>query len=99
MRATRVGKDTVLAQIADLVSRAQNSKAPRQRLADKAAAILVVVAVSAGVLTFAGWSLLASPSFRTALTSTPGLVSALVGGTLNLAGWWWMKRVVAKAAL
>ncbi len=75
MRATRVGKDTVLAQIADLVSKAQNSKAPRQRLADKAAAILVVVAVSAGVLTFAGWSLLADAPFLTALTFS---ISAVV---------------------
>src|ERR1700683_3838706 len=43
MRATKVGEDTVLAQIAALVARAQNSKAPGQRLADKAASVLVVV--------------------------------------------------------
>jgi len=61
MRATRVGNDTVLAQIAALVAAAQNSKAPRQRLADRAAAVLVVVAVGAGVLTFVGWSVFAGP--------------------------------------
>jgi len=85
MRATRVGKDTVLAQIADLVSRAQNSKAPRQRLADKAAAILVVVAVSAGVLTFAGWSLLADVSFLTALTFSISAVVIACPDALGLA--------------
>ena len=85
MRATRVGKDTVLAQIADLVSRAQNSKAPRQRLADKAAAILVVVAVSAGVLTFAGWSLLADVPFLTALTFSISAVVIACPDALGLA--------------
>ncbi len=85
MRATRVGKDTVLAQITDLVSRAQNSKAPRQRLADKAAAILVVVAVSAGVLTFAGWSLLADVPFLTALTFSISAVVIACPDALGLA--------------
>ncbi|TFG44683.1 MAG: copper-translocating P-type ATPase [Gemmatimonadales bacterium] len=85
MRATRVGKDTVLAQIADLVSKAQNSKAPRQRLADKAAAILVVVAVSAGVLTFAGWSLLADVPFLTALTFSISAVVIACPDALGLA--------------
>jgi Cu2+-exporting ATPase len=85
MRATRVGKDTVLAQIADLVSKAQNSKAPRQRLADKAAAILVVVAVGAGVLTFAGWSLLADVPFLTALTFAISAVVIACPDALGLA--------------
>lgn len=85
MRATRVGHDTVLAQIADLVSRAQNSKAPRQRLADKAAAILVVVAVSAGILTFAGWSLLADVPFLTALTFSISAVVVACPDALGLA--------------
>ncbi|MBL8977718.1 MAG: copper-translocating P-type ATPase, partial [Gemmatimonadetes bacterium] len=68
MRATKVGSDTVLAQIAALVAQAQNSKAPRQRLADRAAAVLVVVAVGAGLLTFLGWTLLGDAPFLTALT-------------------------------
>ncbi len=54
-RATKVGRDTALAQIVDLVQQAQNSKAPGQRLADKAAFWLVLVALIGGVGTFAFW--------------------------------------------
>src|SRR6266699_3842422 len=54
-RATKVGSDTALAQIVQLVQTAQNSKAPAQRLADRAAEWLVLTAVSAGVLTFLVW--------------------------------------------
>jgi P-type Cu2+ transporter len=56
-RATAVGSDTALAQIVSLVQEAQNSKAPAQRLADRAASWLVVVALAAGAVTFAGWML------------------------------------------
>ncbi len=57
MRATRVGADTALAQIVKLVQEAQNSKAPGQRLADRAAFWLVLVALIGGGLTFAVWLL------------------------------------------
>jgi Cu2+-exporting ATPase len=53
--ATKVGSDTALAQIVQLVQTAQNSKAPAQRLADQAAQYLVIAAVSAGLLTFVVW--------------------------------------------
>ncbi len=53
--AQQVGSDTVLAQIIKLVETAQNSKAPGQRIADKAAAVLVIVAVGSGIATFIGW--------------------------------------------
>ncbi len=85
MRATKVGSDTVLAQIAALVARAQNSKAPRQRLADRAAAVLVVVAVGAGVLTFVGWTLLAGAPFLTALTFAISAVVIACPDALGLA--------------
>jgi P-type Cu2+ transporter len=54
-RATAIGSDTALAQIVALVQQAQNSKAPGQRLADRAAFWLVLVALTAGVLTFLIW--------------------------------------------
>src|SRR5215213_2777566 len=54
-RATKVGADTALAQIVNLVQQAQNSKAPGQRLADRAAFWLVFVALIGGGLTFAIW--------------------------------------------
>lgn len=56
VRATRVGADTALAQIVRLVQEAQNSKAPGQRLADRAAFWLVLVALVGGALTFFVWS-------------------------------------------
>lgn len=55
VRATKVGADTALAQIVALVQQAQNSKAPGQRLADRAAFWLVLVALVGGVATFLIW--------------------------------------------
>jgi Cu2+-exporting ATPase len=55
VRATKVGADTALAQIVQLVQEAQNSKAPGQRLADRAAFWLVLVALVGGGLTLAAW--------------------------------------------
>jgi P-type Cu2+ transporter len=54
-RATAVGSDTALAQIVKLVQEAQNSKAPGQRLADRAAFWLVLVALVGGLATFLVW--------------------------------------------
>jgi P-type Cu2+ transporter len=54
-RATAVGSDTALAQVVKLVQEAQNSKAPGQRLADRAAFWLVLVALVGGTLTFVVW--------------------------------------------
>ncbi|MEO7255706.1 MAG: heavy metal translocating P-type ATPase [Casimicrobium sp.] len=54
-KATKVGSDTALAQIVKLVQEAQNSKAPAQLLADKAAQWLVIAAIAVGLLTFAVW--------------------------------------------
>ena len=57
VRATRVGADTALAQIVKLVQEAQNSKAPGQKLADRAAFWLVFVALIGGGTTFLAWLL------------------------------------------
>jgi Cu2+-exporting ATPase len=62
VRATRVGADTALAQIVKLVQEAQNSKAPGQRLADRAAFWLVLVALVGGGLTMVAWLLAGRPS-------------------------------------
>jgi P-type Cu+ transporter len=55
VRATRVGADTTLAQIARLVAQAQTGKAPVQRLADRVSAVFVPVVMVISVATLAGW--------------------------------------------
>ncbi|MFN8079995.1 MAG: copper-translocating P-type ATPase [Kineosporiaceae bacterium] len=55
VRATNVGADTALARIVAVVQEAQNSTAPGQRLADRAAFWLVLVALLAGTATYAAW--------------------------------------------
>ncbi|HEY7849732.1 MAG TPA: heavy metal translocating P-type ATPase [Ktedonobacterales bacterium] len=66
--ATHVGSETALAQIVELVRRAQNSKAPAQRLADRAAEWLVLAAVGAGVATFLIWFFVVGQTALFALT-------------------------------
>ncbi|MGO9766703.1 MAG: copper-translocating P-type ATPase [Myxococcaceae bacterium] len=85
MTATQVGKDTVLAQIGAMVERAQNSKAPAQRLADRAAAVLVVVAVGSGLLTFLAWRFLGHSTGLTALTFAIATVVIACPDALGLA--------------
>lgn len=53
--ATAVGANTALSQIVRMVKEAQSTKAPAQRLADAAGRYLVIVALSAGALTFLAW--------------------------------------------
>ena len=55
VRATRVGADTALAQIARLVSDAQSGKAPVQRLADRVSAVFVPVVIGLAVATLGFW--------------------------------------------
>ena len=57
--ATKVGKETALAQIIKLVEDAQGSKAPIQKLADQVSAVFVPVVIAIALLTFAGWYFLA----------------------------------------
>ena len=55
VRATRIGRDTVLAQMARLVERAQDGKAPVQRLADKVSSVFVPAVIVLSVATLVGW--------------------------------------------
>jgi Cu+-exporting ATPase len=58
VRATRVGSDTALAQIAGLVAEAQAGKAPIQRLADRVSGVFVPIVIGLSLATLAGWLLL-----------------------------------------
>ena len=60
LRATRVGRDTLLSQIVNLVEEAQGKKAPIQRLADKVASVFVPVVMSIAVLTLVMWLIFGS---------------------------------------
>ena len=57
VRATRVGSETALAQIARLVAAAQTGKAPVQRLADRVSAVFVPIVLAIAIGTLAGWLL------------------------------------------
>src|SRR5213593_1582465 len=73
--ATKVGEETALAQIVRLVEAAQNSKAPGQRLADRFAQYLVVLAIGTGLVTFLFWFAIARQPALFALTFA---ISAIV---------------------
>uniref|UniRef100_C6E8B6 P-type Cu(+) transporter n=1 Tax=Geobacter sp. (strain M21) TaxID=443144 RepID=C6E8B6_GEOSM len=64
MRATRIGKDTVLQQIVRLVQQAQGTKAPIQRLADLIAGYFVPVVISLAIATFVVWFDISPPDTR-----------------------------------
>lgn len=72
IRAGKVGADTVLAQIVQLVARAQHSRAPTQRLADRVAFWFVLAVVAVAVLTWLGWGL-----FGPAPSWSRGLINAV----------------------
>jgi P-type Cu2+ transporter len=84
VRATKVGADTALAQIVKLVQEAQNSKAPGQRLADRAAFWLVLVALIGGAVTLAAW-LAAGRTFAEAMLFAITVVVITCPDALGLA--------------
>jgi Cu2+-exporting ATPase len=84
-RATKVGADTTLAQIVNLVQKAQNSKAPGQRIADQAAQYLVILAVGAGVITFIVWYFILRAPLGSALTFAISAVVIACPDALGLA--------------
>jgi len=84
--ATRVGRDTVLAQIVRLVQEAQGSKAPIQRLADAVTSYFVPAVLGVAALTFVVWLLLGpEPAFNLALLNTVGVLIIACPCALGLA--------------
>jgi Cu+-exporting ATPase len=86
MEAERVGSETMLAQIVKLVSEAQRSRAPMQRLADRVAGYFVPGVVLAAILTFFGWMFLGpEPRFAHALVAAVSVLIIACPCALGLA--------------
>ena len=85
VRATKVGSDTALAQIVKLVQEAQSSKAPGQRLADRAAFWLVFVALIGGALTLVAWLAFSDRTFAAAMLFAITVVVITCPDALGLA--------------
>ena len=81
---TRIGSETVLARMGELVARAQTSKAPVQRLADRISAVFVPVVLGVAVLTFLGW-LLAGHEASAAMTAAVAVLVIACPCALGLA--------------
>ena len=84
-RATKVGADTALARIVAMVREAQSSKAPAQRLADLAGTYLVIVALSAGAITFAAWLVFGHQGVSFALSAAVATIVIACPDALALA--------------
>lgn len=84
-KATKIGGDTALAQIVKMVETAQNSKAPGQKLADRFARYLVVLAVGGGLLTFSIWFFVLGEPVIVALTFAISTIVIACPDALGLA--------------
>jgi Cu+-exporting ATPase len=86
IRAERVGADTMLSQIVQLVAQAQRSRAPMQRMADKVAFWFVLAVLGVAVLTFIAWGLLGpSPSWTYAVLNAISVLIIACPCALGLA--------------
>jgi Cu+-exporting ATPase len=86
MRAERVGADTLLSQIVRIVGEAQRSRAPIQRLADRAAGWFVPVVIVVSIITFAVWMLAGpEPRFAHALVNAVAVLIIACPCALGLA--------------
>jgi P-type Cu+ transporter len=86
MRAERVGSETMLAQIVQLVSQAQRSRAPIQRLADKVAGWFVPAVIAIAIVTFIAWALLGpEPRFAHAIVNAVAVLIIACPCALGLA--------------
>jgi len=84
VRATKVGADTALAQIARLVAEAQAGKAPIQRLVDRVSAVFVPLVIGIALATLAGW-LLATGDLTAAFTAAVAVLIIACPCALGLA--------------
>jgi P-type Cu+ transporter len=85
-RATRVGRDTMLAQIIKLVQQAQGSKAPIQRLADTVSSYFVPAVIGIAIWTFVAWFVFGpQPTFTSAMVSAVAVVIIACPCALGLA--------------
>ena len=86
MRAERVGSETMLAQIVQLVSQAQRTRAPIQRLADKIAGWFVPAVIAISILTFIAWALFGpEPRFAHAIVNAVAVLIIACPCALGLA--------------
>jgi Cu+-exporting ATPase len=86
MRADKVGRDTVLAQIVQMVATAQRSRAPIQRLADQVAGWFVPTVVTAALIAFASWATFGpEPRFAYALVAAVSVLIIACPCALGLA--------------
>ncbi len=98
-RATKVGRDTALAQIVRLVEEAQGSKAPVQRFADRISSVFVPAVVSAALLTFLFW-LFAGPLMFGAHPDPAGAFPLLAPIlTAAATSGWWVAALLAGIAV
>jgi P-type Cu2+ transporter len=84
-RATAVGADTALSRIVQMVQNAQASKAPAQRLADRAGKYLVFVALGSGVVAFVAWYVFGGQGVLFALTAAVSTIVIACPDALALA--------------
>ena len=86
IRAERVGSETMLAQIVQLISQAQRTRAPIQRLADRAAGWFVPAVIAIAVLTFVAWSVFGpEPRFAHAIVNAVAVLIIACPCALGLA--------------
>ncbi|MGH6841890.1 MAG: heavy metal translocating P-type ATPase, partial [Methylocella sp.] len=86
MRAEKVGRDTLLSQIVNLVAKAQRSRAPVQRLADQVAAWFVPLVIAVALAAFAAWALLGpEPRFAYGLVAAVSVLIIACPCALGLA--------------
>lgn len=84
-KATKIGKDTVLAQIIKVVEEAQSSKAPIQKFADTVSSYFVPTVVAIALITFIGWYFLALAQFVAALMAFTAVLVIACPCALGLA--------------